>query len=159
MAAQAEIETLVSKMSNSIWLNESICKEDKYLKKKWFVRNCQETDRASKWEKPCMAIVVQNVRKKNVCFGPVIQVSEVPFFSGKGKERVEKEALSFLCLSKEHGFHSLIVNPDEYDMEFMKKFTDDIVVKEVLAIAEGRTFSQDNWFKSFAVTCEEMLLP
>src|SRR5450759_4135820 len=74
MAPQAAELSLVAKISASIWQNEAICQEEKYLKKRWFVRNGQDTDKVAGWEKPVMVVMVQNV-----WFGPVIQVAVTPF--------------------------------------------------------------------------------
>ena len=117
MAPQAAELSLVAKISASIWQNEAICQEEKYLKKRWFVRNGQDTDKAAGWEKPVMVVVVQNIQKKNVWFGPVIQVAVTPFHTGKGKAKEQRDALSFLVLSKDHGFVSVILDPTEYDMD------------------------------------------
>src|SRR5450759_3362692 len=158
MTAEAGAESLVKKMCSLIWVNEGLCNEEKYLKKKWFVRNGQETDKAAGWEKPVMVIVVQNVRKKNVCFGPVIQVGVTLFATGKGKAREEKEALNFLVLSKENGFTAILLDPSEYDMAMMKNFSEDTVVKEVMAVTDADNFTND-WFQAFVSDCEEVLLP
>src|SRR5450759_5146107 len=149
MTAEAGAESLVKKMCSSIWVNEGLCKE-KYLKKKWFVRNGQETDKAAGWEKPVMVVVVQNVRKKNVCFGPVIQVGVTIFATGKGKAREEKEALNFLVLSKENGFTAIVLDPNEYDMPMMSNFTEDAVVKKS-SPSQRRITLQTTGFRSLLV--------
>src|SRR5450759_4864805 len=158
MTAEAGAESIVKKMCSSIWVNEGLCNEEKYLKKKWFIRNDQETDKAAGWEKPVMVVVVQNMRKKNVCLGPIIQVGVTIFATGKGKAREEKEALNFLVLSKENGFTAIVLDPSEYDMEMMSNFSEDAVVKEVLAVTESDHFTND-WFQTFVGDCEHVLLP
>src|SRR5450759_4251880 len=158
MTIEAGAESLVKKMCSSIWVNEGLCNEEKYLKKKWFVRNGQETDKAAGWEKPVMVFVVQNVRKKNVCFGPVIHVGLTIFATGKGKAREEKEALNFLVLSKENRFTAIVLDPGEYDMPMMSNFAENAVVKEVLAVSKADNFTNE-WFQKFVGDCEEVLLP
>ena len=105
-----------------------------------------------------MVVVVQNVWKKNVWFGPVIQVAVTPFHAGKGKAKEQRDALSFLVLSKDHGFVSVILDPTEYDMDTMVNFPNDKVVQEVNQVAEADVFTND-WFQRFVRDCESMLLP
>jgi len=59
-------ELLLTKMSSSIWVDDAICVEEKHLKKQWFARNGQITDKAANYERPLMVLVVKNIKKKNV---------------------------------------------------------------------------------------------
>ena len=68
----AVTESLLTKISSSIWVDEGICVEEKHLKKQWFVRNGQHMNKAENYERPLMVLVVQNIKKKNIAFMPII---------------------------------------------------------------------------------------
>jgi len=154
----AVTESLLSKMCSSIWTEEQICVEEKHLKKQWFVRNGQETHKTENFERPLLTLVVKNVKKKNVCFGPVVQVASTPFYTGKGKNKEKQEGLSFLALWKGEGFVSIIVDPKEFDMDTTGKYPTDVVTKEVIAAAQNDSFTND-WFQSYVSDSEAYLLP
>src|SRR5450759_681214 len=151
-------ESLLAKMCESIWPDEVLCPEEKHLKKKWFVRNGQDTMKSEKFEVPVLVVVVENVKKKNISFGPIIQAGISPFTTGKGKMKEKHEALNFLSLSKESGFQSVLLDPRDYDMEATMNFKDDVVSREVVASSEVRAFN-NNWFQRFVATSKEELLP
>src|SRR5450759_4115552 len=151
-------ESLLTKMSSSIWVDDAICVEEKHLKKRWFVRNGQIIDKAENYERPLMVLVVKNIKKKNVAFGPIIQVGSTPFHVGKGKNRETKDALMFLALWKNNGFVSIIVDPAEYDMDITNKFQSDEVSREVLVASEKGEF-ENTWFQRYVADSEPALIP
>jgi len=155
---QSVNESLLEKMSTSIWEDDLLCQEEKYLKKKWFVRNGQDTMKDEGFPIPVLTVVVQSVKKKNVCFGPVIQVAMTGFVTGKGKSKETHEALNFLTLSKEHGFLAVILDPREFDMEMTLNFTKDEVALELIAVTEANAFTS-NWYQRFVNSSEQLLLP
>jgi len=139
-------------------MDEAICVEERHLKKEWFVRNGQDTHKSENFERPVMTLVVKNIKKKNICFGPVIQVGSTPFFTGKGKNREKQEGLSFLALWKGEGFVSVIVDPKQYDMDTTTKYPNDVVVQEVVAAADQESFT-NSWFQNYVSDSEHYLLP
>jgi hypothetical protein len=144
-------------MSNSIWVDEKLCTEEKYLKQKWIIRNGQDVDKNENYEMPVMFLVVEKGQKRTLTFGPVIQVGSSPYSSGRGKSKVTKEALCFLCMSNE-GFVSIVVTYENYDMDLTLNFKDDVLVSEFIATVEGNTF-ESGWFVSFVSQCEVILVP
>src|SRR5450759_2776004 len=151
-------ESLLTKMSSSIWVDDAICVEEKHLKKRWFVRNGQIIDKAENYERPLMVLVVKNIKKKNVAFGPIIQVGSTLFHVGKGKNRETKDALMFLALWKNNGFVSIIVDPAEYGMDITDKFQSDEVSREVLVALEKGEF-ENTWFQRYVADSEPALIP
>ena len=81
-----------------------------------------------------------------------------PFHAGKGKAKEQRDALSFLVLSKDHGFVSVMLDPTEHDMDTMLNFPDDKLVQEVNQVSKADVFTND-WFQRFVRDCESMLLP
>jgi hypothetical protein len=152
-------ETILGKMSVSIWGDAKICKEEKNLKKKWFVQNGAEIQKEQNYQRPVLMIVVKRTSKKNVAFGPVVQVAVTPFEIGKQKDKIVKEAMSFLVLAKDGGFTSVIVDPNEYDMEMTSKYPNDMICQEVSQLQGNDIFIPMKWFPIFVGRCEEELLP
>jgi hypothetical protein len=158
MLGGTNYRSLLSKMSASIWQDADMCKQEEYLKKQWFVRNGQETNKEAKFTRPVLYIVVEGVKKKKVSFGPIVQAAVTPFFVGKGKAKEQREGLSFLSLCKDQGFKSIILNPTEMNIGVMKNFSEDVICKEVIPLFEGGQF-QNIWFQNFINDCEPTLLP
>ncbi len=150
-------DSLLTRMSNSIWVDDKLCTEEKYLKQKWIIRNGQDVDKNGNYEMPVMFLVVEKGQKKTLTFGPVIQVGSSPYSTGRGKSKITKEALCFLCMSKE-GFVSVVVTYENYDMELTLNFKNDLLVNEFISTVEAETF-ESGWFSSFASQCEVILIP
>jgi len=138
-------------------MDEKLCNEENFLKRKWFLRNGQDTHEEGKYERPVMFLVVEKTDRKNVQFGPIIQAAITPFTVGKGKKKTVHEALCFLCLCGE-GFVSVIVNYDNYDMEITLHFSDDMLLKEFVQVIEKGEWC-NTWFQGFVSGCEDILLP
>jgi hypothetical protein len=45
-------------MSNTIWVDEKLCMEEKYLKQKWIIPDGQDVDKNRNYEMPMMFLVV-----------------------------------------------------------------------------------------------------
>src|SRR5450759_3078599 len=80
-------DSLLTKMSNCIWMDEKLCNEEKFLKSKWFLRNGQDTQKEGKYESPVMFLVVEKTERKNVQFGPVIQAASLSSQLAKGRKK------------------------------------------------------------------------
>ncbi len=52
------MDSVLTRMSNSIWVYEKFCSEEKYLKQKWIIRNGQDIDKET-YEMPVMFLVVE----------------------------------------------------------------------------------------------------
>jgi hypothetical protein len=154
---ESVVDTLLTRMSNSIWVDETLCTEEKYLKQKWIIRNGQDVHQDGNYEMPVMFLVVEKGQKKTLTFGPVIQVGSSPYSTGRGKAKVQKEALCFLCISNEM-FVSVIVTYENYDMDLTLTIKKDVLVNEFISKVEGNTF-EFNWFASFVDQCEVILIP
>src|SRR5450759_248513 len=89
-------DSLLTKMSNCIWMDEKLCNEEKFLKRKWFLRNGQDTHEEGKYERHVMFLVVEKTERKNVKICPVIQGSIPSFTVCQGKKKTVHEALCFL---------------------------------------------------------------
>src|SRR5450759_5291839 len=128
-------ESLLTRMSNSIGMHEKLCTEEKYLKKKWYVRNGQDCAKTGNFEKPVIYLLVEEKSKRHLQFGLVIQAALTTFSTGKGKKKQVNEGLCFLCLY-DGGFVSFILDFGNYDHEMTLGLTEDMVAKEFLAVIE-----------------------
>lgn len=88
-------DSQLSMMSACIWTDSELTTEVKLLRKKWFIRNGQDCDKAQNYEKPVMYLVVRKGSRVTLTYGPVFQVGYSPYKS----KMVPKMALLFLCLN------------------------------------------------------------
>jgi hypothetical protein len=147
-------------MSSIIWTDNNICTETSFIKKAWFIRDGRTTDKEANWEREVMYIVVKKSSKHSTAYGPVFAVSRTMFKKGKGKDKVDRTALLFLCLSVGN-FISLVLDPEDLDCTSLANYLerDTMAFKLHEVLMEKKADPWYNWFPTYVESCEEYLYP
>jgi hypothetical protein len=89
---ESVVDSLLTRMSNSIWKDEKLCIE-KYLKQKWIIRNGQDVEKNGNYEMPVIFLVVEKRQKKMLTFGPATIL--IPIFNRERKRQSNKGGFVF----------------------------------------------------------------
>lgn len=145
-------------MTSSIWQNEDICDEMKFIKRPWYIRDARVMQHSITFEKPALWLQVEKTDKMTLPFGPVIAIGLAHYTKGRGKDKEVKEALNILTLTGEKGFYSVIVALENFKTEASSLYAADPVLLEACELHDKKSLSVD-WFSKFVADTEEMLLP